>query len=87
MFETIQAERDLPAWFPVADAAHYSGLSRALIYEHIKDGLLISSTVKRPGRSRGRRLIQRESLDRLIEAGIGKSSRDNIRDHRTRATD
>jgi hypothetical protein len=67
----------LPAWFPVAAAARYSGLSRALIYEHIADGALVSSTVKRPGRSRGRRLVQRVSLDRLIEAGIGVKSADN----------
>lgn len=69
----------LPAWLPVSGAARYSGLSRALIYEHIHDGSLVSSTVKRPGRSRGRRLVQRESLDRLIEAGIGKVSADNTK--------
>lgn len=66
-----------PAWFPVAAAARYSGLSRALIYEHISDGALVSSTVKRPGRTRGRRLVQRASLDRLIEEGIGGKSADN----------
>jgi len=66
-----------PAWFPVAVAARYSGLSRALIYEHIQDGAIVSSTVKRPGCRRGRRLIQRESLDKLIEKGIGQNSADN----------
>lgn len=66
-----------PAWFAVAEAARYSGLSRALIYEHIADGSLVSSTVKRPGRTRGRRLVQRASLDRLIEEGIGAKSADN----------
>jgi hypothetical protein len=66
-----------PAWFPVAEAARYSGLSRALIYEHIADGALVTSTVKRPARTRGRRLVQRASLDHLIEEGIGEKSADN----------
>jgi len=63
----------------VAAAADYSGLSRSLIYCHLDVGNLISSTVKLPGRKRGRRLIQRLSLDRLIDAGIGLSSCDNTR--------
>jgi hypothetical protein len=65
-------------WLTVAVSVRYSGLSRALIYEHIKDGTLISSTVKRPGCSRGRRLVQRASLDQLIETGIGMSSSNNL---------
>jgi hypothetical protein len=65
-------------WLHLPASVRYSSLSRALIYEHIKDGTLISSTVKRPGFSRGRRLIQRASLDRLIESGIGMSSANNI---------
>lgn len=75
MSQTNQTE---PKWLTVAVSVRYSGLSRALIYEHIKDETLISSTVKRPGCSRGRRLIQRASLDRLIESGIGTSSANNI---------
>lgn len=68
-----------PAWFSVSDAVHYSGLSSALLYELIKDEIIVSSTVLRPGRRRGRRLIQRASLDAFIEAGVGKMSADNIR--------
>ena len=79
MSQTYSDNTPSPAWFPIAAAAHYSGLSRALLYEHIADGSLVSSTVKRPGRLRGRRLIQRSSLDRLIETGIGESSEVNIR--------
>ena len=77
MSKTYFDNTKLPAWFPVAEAARDSGLSRALIYEHIADGALVSSTVKRPGRTRGRRLVQRASLDRLIEEGIGGKSADN----------
>jgi len=68
-----------PAWFTVADAAKYSGLSPALIYELIKENCIVSSTVLRPGRRRGRRLVQRASIDAFIEAGVGKSSADNLR--------
>jgi len=63
-----------PAWFSIAAAIRHSGLSRSLIHEHINDGSLLSSTVKRPGRNRGRRLVQCASLDRLILSGIGSKS-------------
>ena len=73
-----QTKHTEPMWLHVPASVRYSSLSRALIYEHIKDGTLISSTVKRSGCSRGRRLVQRASLDRLIESGIGLSSANNI---------
>ena|ERR1035437_3813740 len=75
MSKHIQGSLVPPIWFSVTSAARYSGLSRALIYEHIRDEMLVSSTVKRPGRRRGRRLVERASLDRLIEAGIGGKAR------------
>lgn len=84
MSKTIPDPPDPPAWFSVPAASHYSGLSRALLYEHIADDALVSSTVKRPGRSRGRRLVLRSSLDRLIEAGIGQKSADNTATNRLR---
>lgn len=74
MSKHYQDKHDASAWLTVPAATLYCGLSRALIYEHIDDGTLVSSTVKRPGRSRGRRLIQRAALDRLIETGIGAKS-------------
>lgn len=77
MSNTVQDPPDPPTWFSVPAAAHYRGLSRALLYEHIANNALVSSTVKRPGRIRGRRLVLRSSLDHLIEAGIGQKSADN----------
>lgn len=71
--------RPLPEWFTVANAAKYSGLSAALLYELIREKCIVSSTILRPGRRRGRRLIQRSSLDAFIETGIGRNSADNIR--------
>lgn len=84
MSATVQNNRDLPAWFSIIGATQYSGLGRSLIYEYIQDGTLISSTVKRSGRRRGRRLVQRASLDLLIEAGIGGKSADNTGKNFTR---
>ncbi len=71
--------KQLPEWFTVANAAKYSGLSAALLYELIREKCIVSSTVLRPGRRRGRRLIQRISLDAFIAKGIGKDSIDNVR--------
>lgn len=79
MFKKDIERNPLPAWFSVLDAANYSGLSPALLYELIKDDCIVSSTALRPGCRRGRRLIQRASLDAFIEAGVGKKSADNIR--------
>lgn len=77
MSNTYPPNKLLCAWFSVTGAVNYSDLSRTLIYEHINDGSLVSSTVKRPGCKRGRRLVQRASLDQLIESGIGQKSVDN----------
>lgn len=66
-----------PAWLTVSGACRYSGLSRSLLYRHLDEQNLISSTIRLKGRSRGRRLIQRASLDALIEQGIGQKSEDN----------
>jgi len=63
----------------VAAASHDSGLGRSFIYRHIDAGSLVTSKVNLPGCRRGRLLIQRESHDPLIEAGIGDHSIDKTR--------
>ncbi|MDQ8191571.1 hypothetical protein [Roseibacillus persicicus] len=68
-----------PEWLTIFGASIYSGLSKSLIYELIDDDLIVSATVLRPGRKRGRRLIQRRSLDEFIESCIGQKSFDNTR--------
>jgi len=68
-----------PAWLSLTAAVFYSGLSRTVIYRHIDADNLVTSTVKLPGCKRGRLLISRESLDHLIETGIGQRSCDNTR--------
>ena len=45
-----------------------------MLQNHIKAGFIRSSNCVAPGSTRGRRLIDRESLDAFIEAGVGKVS-------------
>lgn len=66
------AIRIQPRWLGVADAATYSGVSQRLLENWVRDGLVVASLVRAPGKAKGRRLIDRESIDRHIEAGIGR---------------
>lgn len=63
-----------PRWLTLEGAAKYTGLSQRTIENYIKYGLIISANVMRPGASRGRRLVERPSLDAFIEQFIGMSS-------------
>lgn len=70
------AEKTMPVeakWMNYQVAAHYSGLSAALIEDLALSGEIVSSNVIRAGATRGRRLISRESLDAFIEAGIHRA--------------
>ena len=60
----------VPRWFGIQQSAIYSGVSARLVENRIRDGLVRSSNVLTPGSTRGRRLIDRESLDSFIEAGV-----------------
>jgi hypothetical protein len=71
-----------PRWLTLKGAARYSGLSERTIVNYIKDGLIVSSNVIRPGASRGRRLVDRISLDAFIEAQIGKTCEIAMNRHR-----
>ena len=61
-----------PRWAPLQGAAHYSGLSQRLIEIAVRDGLIRSALARRPGASRGRRLVDLRSLDAWIEQGLGE---------------
>jgi len=63
-----------PRWLTLTQATMYSGLGTRVLQNHIRGGFIRSSSVCAPGSSRGRRLIDRESLDAFIEAGVGKAS-------------
>ena len=62
-----------PRWLTYESASKYSGLGPRTLQNHINAGILRSSNACAPGNSRGRRLIDRESLDSFIEAGVGKA--------------
>lgn len=63
-----------PNWLRVDDAVRYSGISRSLLYELLKDGHVESRVLRRRGCLRGIRLISLDSLDRFIkELPSGKS--------------
>jgi hypothetical protein len=58
-------------WATLKDAATYCGLSTRTLQELIRDEFIVSTLVKRPNATRGRRLIDLRSLDAWIEQGIG----------------
>ena len=62
-----------PRWLTYDQAATYSGLSSRLLQNHVRDGYVRSSNVVAPGSTRGRRLLDRESLDAFIEEGVGRA--------------
>lgn len=60
----------IPAWMNLKQAAAYSGLCQQSIKNLIKLGKVKSSRLEIKGSQRGRRLVNRESLDALIEASV-----------------
>lgn len=71
----IQAKSNhiTPRWLTYEQAAIYSGLGTRVLENHVRAGFIRSSNACAPGASRGRRLIDRLSLDLFIEAGVGKA--------------
>ena len=61
-----------PKWLTLEGGVVYSGLSRPLLEVAIREGIIRSSHVRKPGAKRGRRLIERKSLDAWIESGVGE---------------
>jgi hypothetical protein len=60
-----------PKWLTLEQAQQYCGLNARTIQNHIKAGLIRSANVTAPGASRGRRLVDRVSLDEFIEGHVG----------------
>ncbi|QTN34169.1 helix-turn-helix domain-containing protein [Akkermansiaceae bacterium] len=56
-----------PQWLTIEGATKYSGLSDGTIWTYIREGHIVSANIVLPGNSRGRRLINRPSLDAFIE--------------------
>ena len=58
-------------WLSLQDSAHYAGTSKRLIELWEKAGHIKVSRVITPGHSKGRVLVDRESLDAFIESYVG----------------
>jgi len=59
-----------PVWMTIKDASAWSGLSVSIIGNLWRGGHIKSSNPKMPGKSRGRRLINVQSLGDFIEAWV-----------------
>ncbi|MDB4488229.1 helix-turn-helix domain-containing protein [bacterium] len=65
-----------PQWLRVEQVQALYGLSRSKVFELIREGQVIAASLSSPGKSRGVRLISRESLDELISASITTSNKE-----------
>ena len=65
-----------PQWLTIEGVRKYSGLSSNTIYNYLHTGHIVSAMVKLPGNRRGRRLINRASLDAFIERYIVGTKRE-----------
>jgi DNA polymerase III epsilon subunit-like protein len=71
-----------PQWLTIEGVRRYSGLSSNTIYNYINTGHIVSAMVKLPGNHRGRRLINRASLDAFIERYVVGTKREADQQHR-----
>jgi len=67
-----------PKTLTFQQACHYSGLSVGTLRNYEKAGLVEVYNIMIPGATRGRRLIDRASLDSLIESSVGIATTANI---------
>jgi hypothetical protein len=63
-----------PRWITFQTASRYCGLCARTLQNYEKAEMIRVANVIIPGLTRGRKLIDRESLDALIEASIGKKT-------------
>jgi excisionase family DNA binding protein len=63
-------------WLTIEGACRYSGLSDGTIWTYIREGHIVSANIVLPGKRRGRRLINRASLDAFIERYVVGSKRE-----------
>jgi Helix-turn-helix domain len=57
-----------PVWMRVTAAVAASGVSRSRLYEWIKEGRIRTACIRERHQKKGTRLIEAESLFRLIES-------------------
>ena len=61
-----------PRWLSKRNAAIYSGLTERTLQTYIAMKVIRSTNAVLPGKKQGRRLIDRESLDTFLEAGVDR---------------
>ena len=67
-----------PVWLRVEQVQALYGLSRSKVFELIREGQVVAASLSSPGKSRGVRLICRESLDDLIAASVTTSEKGGL---------
>ena len=65
-----------PRWLTLEGASTYSGLTIRTLQNYIAAGHVRSSNVVAAGNTRGRRLLDRASLDDFIEQGLTRPPSD-----------
>ena len=65
-----------PEWLRVEQVQALYGLSRSKVFELVREDQVTAASLLSPGKSRGVRLISRESLDELISASITTSNKE-----------
>jgi len=70
-----QRQRDLPVWIraPKFGHEHYSGLSRAKLYQLAAEGHIRSCSLREPHQTQGTRLFNLASILAFIESRAAKS--------------
>lgn len=63
-----------PRWLTYRAAAQYCGLSSRTLLNYELRGLIKVANLIQPGSRRGRKLVDRTSLDELIESSIGQKT-------------
>jgi hypothetical protein len=63
-----------PKWLRVEQVRALYGLSRSKVFELIREHQVVAASLSSPGKTRGVRLVSRESLDELIAASVTTSN-------------
>ncbi|RYD71423.1 MAG: hypothetical protein EOP84_24900 [Verrucomicrobiaceae bacterium] len=68
----MNTTHEIPRWGTYKQASKHSGLSVRHLQNLVREDLIRSSVVTKPGAKRGVRLLDLRSLDEFIEAGVGR---------------
>jgi hypothetical protein len=67
-FQTLEEAQALqPVWLRIPAASRVSGLSRSRIFQEIVTGTISSRHIKKPGATKGIRLVNYKSLLQFID--------------------